>query len=146
MECGMYNFSQWIGLWNWILFFREANCGMGIIIPKSTAKWIRIFEKQCREGSQQNACILIVTPRTGSSSGGPSSPNTTGAGLLAPHRTLTFATGSQPSCPGNQAGVLGSREGEEPSSKENGRGFITGPGPGCHEILTSHPPSAAGHL
>ena len=55
---------------------------------------------------------------------------------------LTFATGRQPRYRGNQAGVLGSREDEALSSKENEQGFITGPGPGCHEILTSHPPWA----
>lgn len=74
--------------------------------------------------------------------GPPPAPNTTVAGRPAPHRTLTFATGSQPSCQGNQAGALGSREDEELSSKGNEQGFITGPGPGGREILTSPPPSA----
>lgn len=39
------------------------------------------------------------------------------AGLPASHRTLTFASGSQPSCQGNQAGVLGSSDDEELCSK-----------------------------
>ena len=39
----MEKLSQWIGLWNGILFFREADCGMGITVPKSTASWNGIY-------------------------------------------------------------------------------------------------------
>ena len=49
LKYGMWNLKRfsvdWIVELDFIL--PEADCGMGIIIPKSTAQWIRIFEKQC---------------------------------------------------------------------------------------------------